>query len=196
MTIPGVTVLSGVQVTPRIDAFLRAFRARVPADVPITITSAYRGLDAQAAAMLKKYQLGGAAEIRKVYSRVTAEAVLAADPSTWAAVLGALAAQGHVLSRHPLGDAVDVRIVGLSSAQVAALVGAAQALRAHTLVESNPVHLHINRLGFDGGGALPVSAPRAPTELVRSRNKPLIVGIMTVTGAVIALLVLRATRRR
>ena len=145
-----VTGGSGVELNAAMTSFLTRLRATVPASVPIYVTSGYRSPEAQARALVVKRNLGD--DLRALYGSRVAP-VLAAE-NTMEAMSAALRAQiatGLYLSRHMRGDALDLRTQGLTSAQVAAIQRAAEALGAKTLLETKPPHLHIERVG---GGLL------------------------------------------
>ncbi|MCB9759130.1 MAG: hypothetical protein H6739_04760 [Alphaproteobacteria bacterium] len=148
--LPGVWVKPGVVLNPGLLTFLALYRANVPMEVPIVVTSGVRTPEAQAAVLVKKRRLGD--NLYDLYRRGHGPQIVAAllaVPNTVAAmapVLAGFAAQGVFLSRHMRGDALDLRTRGLSSQQLQVLVAVAQALGVKALVERTPPHLHFERL--------------------------------------------------
>ena len=159
----GVTGGTGVELTPATSAFLVKLRAAVPASTPIYVTSGYRSPEAQAAALVTKRNLGD--NLTALYGTSRIAPILAAA-NTVAGMSAALREQmrnGLYLSRHMRGDALDFRTTNLTSAQVAEIQRAAEALGAKTLVETTPPHLHVERIG---GGLLAIPGAKAAIGIV------------------------------
>lgn len=146
---------AGVKVTQEQVDFLYRLRAATPPDVPIHVTSGLRTIEQQAAAMLKKYELGGAAEIKSIYGS-NGVRILLYPPTVeaWAGAIRVMVAEGKWVQKHTLGKAVDIRIRGLTSSQLQALVDAARRVGGRPLVERLPPHLHSSFAGDDAVLAL------------------------------------------
>lgn len=147
MSIAGVTLRPGVSLTAGQEAYLRLLRTRVPERVSIIVTSAGRGYYSQAAAMLKKYQAGGAQELYDVYAADATITKLLAAPRTtdaWAQIIKQDVESGVRLSRHLAGGAVDLHTSTLTKAEVDALVAGVKATGGRPLLEDAPVHLHVD----------------------------------------------------
>jgi len=163
--IPGVTVSSGVNWTEETRDFVSRLRDILDPSIPLHITSAMRTPEEQARAMLKKYDLGGADEIIKVYGKNTARHFLSepANVSSWTNVVLRLQEEGKgFTSQHLLGKAVDIRTRNLSSDQISDLVGAVEAAGGRPLIESNPPHLHVDKFQ---------QISRAISENILTRNR-------------------------
>ena len=148
VNIPGVTESDGVAWNNVTERFVRRLREVLDPNIPLHITSAVRTPETQAGAMIKKYKIGGAQEIRKIYGR-KAEYFLArpATESSWADVVRELIDKGILPSRHLKGDAVDIRTRNLSSGEIDILISAAlKAGAGKTLLETKPPHLHVDRI--------------------------------------------------
>jgi uncharacterized protein YcbK (DUF882 family) len=146
---PGVTANEGVRLTPRMLAFLRRLRALTPGDIPIHVNSGYRDARAQAAAMLRKLELGD--DLVALYGRKVLS-VLRQPPTleAWTAEIERLARAGVEMSDHMDADALDLRTRGLSSSQLQRLVAAVRRAGARPLLETTPPHLHLDTLGAAG----------------------------------------------
>lgn len=145
-SIPGVTTSSGVVWTSETENFSRRLRDALDPSVPLHITSALRTPETQARAMLKKYELGGPREMRKIYGR-KAEYFLSSpkDASSWARIVKDLQDQGKgFTSGHLMGNAIDIRTRNLSSEQIRELMSTVERLGGRTLLEKNPPHLHVD----------------------------------------------------
>lgn len=164
----GVTAGSGVALNAAQVDFLRRLRARVPADVPLHVTSGTRTAEDQARALVTKRDLGD--DLRALYrsNRAVIDEVLAVPNrvDAIAAVLRRNAQAGRVLSRHMRGDAVDLRNRNLNPAQRQTILAAAGALGAKAFEEAKPPHIHIEGIGggewspltlYGSGGPLPGS---------------------------------------
>lgn len=155
----GVAVRSGVALTAGAQRFVRNLRAAVPRSIvpTITVTSGSRTIPEQAAAMLKKYLAGGAAELREVYGKnnSTITKLLAApkNAASWAAILAAEIASGKRISRHVVGNtspgAIDLHTATLTSRQVDALKVAVESLGGRALIEDAPPHMHVDLPAVD-----------------------------------------------
>jgi hypothetical protein len=165
---PGIFAKAGVVTNPTMLSWLTALRARVPSSIPLVVTDGQRTPWTQATAMLAKMNRGE--NLRAIYKDDAAvdEVVMAGrNPSAMAAVISNQIAKGRFLSRHLTGDALDLRTAGMGADELNAVVAAAQALGASTLVESD--HLHVERLGSGWfptvASALPAWSP-SPTALI------------------------------
>ncbi len=164
----GVTAGSGVALNAAQVDFLRRLRARVPADVPLHVTSGTRTVEAQARALVDKRDLGD--DLRALYrsNRAIIDEVLAVPNrvDAVAAVVRRHALAGRILSRHMRGDAIDLRSRNLTPDQRQAVLAAAGALGAKAFEEAKPPHIHIEGIGggewspltlYGSGGPLPGS---------------------------------------
>ncbi|MCB9764962.1 MAG: hypothetical protein H6739_34635 [Alphaproteobacteria bacterium] len=149
--LPGVYMKRGVVLSPALLRFLARLRAVVPASIPLVVTSGVRTPEAQAAALQRKRTLGD--DLYALYRRghgpqiVASLLAVANTVPAMSAVLREWLARGVAMSRHMRGDALDLRIRGLSQEQLALLVMMCQRLGARAVVESRPAHLHIEGLG-------------------------------------------------
>lgn len=146
---PGWEALAEVDITPTAAAFLDRLVARLEADLlPVIVTSGRRSPRRQAQALAAKLQSGASpAELYALYVRDDLlREVLAVSPDVdaMADVLTAQARRGQYLSAHMRADAIDLRRWGRSDQQLERLRAHAHALGAHTVLESN--HLHVEHL--------------------------------------------------
>lgn len=159
-----LVIRPGVVLNEGQAAFVHALRAVLPPEVPLTVNSGTRTAEAQASAMIKKWQAAeanraaavaagkpptktGDQELHDIYGDDAAISALLALPrevGVWAGQIAAWAASGRTLSRHQRGDAVDLHTATLPLAQRDALIAAAKSLGARTLLESAPPHLHVD----------------------------------------------------
>lgn len=135
----------GIKLSSSAVAFLNRLAARV--SFPIVVTSGIRSPAAQAQAMWDKFLSGE--DLHALYAKANGDLVdeILAAPSVpdAAAVISAQLARGRVISVHLTGDAIDIRIAGLTAAQQAEQEAAAIALGAEKPKhESN--HLHLEHL--------------------------------------------------
>ena len=150
--IKGVMQKHGVVWTDSTLEFVEKMRAILDPSIPMTITSAARTERDQANAMLKKWQLGGDDELRKIYGRKAEAFILAPkNPETWEQIIRDRNARKQGTSPHLRGVAVDVRTRDLSASQVDALISAARAAGGTTLLEDTPPHLHIDGFAESSG---------------------------------------------
>lgn len=159
MTVAGVSVKSGVVLTPDMEAFLARFVSAAQG-IPVTVTSGVRTAAAQAAAMLAKAQRkdGGSSswsdDLNQLYAKALGPQIsqlLASGRSlaTWTALIDGWARSGIYLSDHMRGNALDIRTSGLTAAQKSTLQAAARTAGASSAVlESDHLHVEI------GGGSL------------------------------------------
>lgn len=153
--LPGVTAGDDVVLTDAMVAWLRELRARVPAAVPLHVTSGVRTAAAQAAAMLSKLSQGD--DLMALYrddGKIARLLTLPADPQAWAAQIQQWVDEGSYLSRHLTGRALDLRIRDLDEGQIALVTSSAKELGARVLREGTPPHLHLD---------VPVERPTAST---------------------------------
>lgn len=143
-SLPGVTVNAGVNLTLGMQQFLQQLRTRLPAAVPITVTSGTRSVEEQASAMLKKLAAGGAQELYNVYKDDATISVLLKTPQSVSAWAEVIRARAPSLSRHMSGRALDLHTRTLTASQVQQLKAACEALGATTLLEAAPPHLHVD----------------------------------------------------
>ena len=168
---PAWIARGNIELTPElrtaIDAVARVYREKTKRR--LEVTSGYRPAPRQAAAMYAKLKAGGSLAIyrnRRLVDPIIAayregrrkkwkrEKVIAAMTE----VLTAQVARGEHISRHLEGRAFDVRSVGLSKGQRAALMAAlAEVGGMRVIHESKPPHYHIEilrraRPSSDGAG--------------------------------------------
>jgi hypothetical protein len=130
----------------------------VPSEVTLLVNSATRTPEAQASAMVAKYQYaeargsgGGAADIRKTYGS-KAEDFLAVPVTVegWARIVRELHDSGRAFrDGHLEGTAVDVHIKTLPPSWISLLVEGARRAGGSPTIETNPPHLHVD--GFSRG---------------------------------------------
>lgn len=162
--LPGLQLADGVVLSAGQKAWLLAWRQATPATVPIYVTSGTRTAWSQAGAMLKKVQLGD--DLYALYADDAAIKTLLSlplDQDAWARQIQAWMDAGRYLSRHLRSGAVDIRITGLTPAQIDLLRSTAGALGARTLLETLPPHLHVDVPGSGGGHATRTTPSRVPT---------------------------------
>lgn len=156
--VPGVTVSSAAILNQNMIDWLKRFRAVVPSYIPIKVNSGYRDANAQARAMLTKLRMGD--DLKALYGdKVLALLALPADQATWAAKLKEMQDRGVYMSRHMRADALDLHIASLPPDQVQILKKAAEGLGVHVILESIPVHMHVDRI--DQALGRPFSPPSA-----------------------------------
>ena len=127
-----ITKSRAVVMLPAQSAFMARMRSLVPASIPLMVTSGYRSPADQAAADASKINRGETlAQLSRLYgNNALIREMIAAPMSSWTAVLQAQVARGQYLSSHMRGNAIDLRIKGLSSSDVAAMVAGAKAAGA------------------------------------------------------------------
>jgi len=182
---PGVQAAGTPVLTLRQVAFLRQLRARVPAEIPLTVTSATRTPEAQARAMINKVQSGD--NIRALYGRkVEALMSLPLDTGVWAKKIEDLYRSGVQMSDHMSGAALDLRNRDYTPDQQRIVVAAVQALGAKVVVESIPPHIHVEDLPTDSSA------------LETAASSPLVWGLAAagVLATVSVLAVVYAVRHR
>ena len=146
----GYTVESGVRLNEIQRSFMSKLRARLPSNIPLTVTSATRSPSQQASAMLKKYQLGGAKELLSTYAQDNLIAELLSQPKTrnaWARVIKDQIRRGRYISRHLRSDALDLRSKHYNSHTLNVVMAAARALASNVIYETKPPHIHIGGIG-------------------------------------------------
>lgn len=198
-TIQGVTVRAGVVLTAGLAAYLRALRGSLDPSVPLTVTSGVRSASAQADAMLKKLQAGGAQELYDVYaSDATVRKLLDSgrDAATWARIIKAETAKGIRLSRHLGGGSLDIHTATLSAAQVDKIKAAVKATGGSYLYEDAPPHLHVDvPLKFATGSVVEVAEARLARAGARAAHSPWAWGFLGVTTlGVAAVLILKSKK--
>lgn len=195
-TIQGVNVRSGVVLTAGLAAYLRALRGSLDPAVPLTVTSGVRSASAQADAMLKKLQAGGAQELYEVYaSDATVKKLLDSgrDATTWARIIQDETAKGVRLSRHLGGGSLDLHTATLSSAQVDKIKAAVKATGGSYLYEDAPPHLHVDvPAKFATGSAIEVAETRLARVGTRVARSPWAWGFLGVaTLGIAAVLIMK-----
>jgi len=153
-----------VQLSSNGKQFLEKMSLNLDASIPIYVTSANRNPGQQASAMFTKWVLGGDYEISSVYSTQISRSFLAVidkfrsagksdseiarQPRVVVPILARMvkdmqaSGQGFTGS-HLAGNAIDLRISGLSDSQIVKLEDAAENAGGKVLIEKNPPHMHI-----------------------------------------------------
>lgn len=199
----GVTSSSGVETNAAIDSFATALRARVASTIPLHVTSGVRTATAQARALVTKRAQAGDAGVRALYGQKDLIDEILAVPATteaMAKVLYAQMARGRFLSRHMRGDAFDLRRTNLTQEQAQIVNDAAKAMGAKPLIEDDPPHIHIEKVGggyVEAAQGAATSALDVPMQAARSavRTAPLAVAFSVAGGGLLALLLLRRLLR-
>lgn len=144
--VQGVTTSDGVVWSDETRNFVERLRQSIDPSIPLHITSAVRTPETQARAMLKKLELGGPEEIKKVYGRKSKFFLnTPPDVQSWTNVIEDLQSKGMGFkSGHLQGNAIDVRTRNLSSDQINNIITIAEQLGGKTLLETAPPHLHID----------------------------------------------------
>ena len=154
MVLPsGVIVKAGVVWSDAALQFIRRFRQKVPSEVTILVNSVTRTPEAQASAMVTKYQYaearspgGGAADIRKTYGS-KAESFLSTPVTVenWARIVRELHDSGRAFrDGHLEGTAMDVHIKTLPPSWIPLLIEGARRAGGSPVIEANPPHLHVD----------------------------------------------------
>lgn len=151
----GVTANTGVVLNDGLISFLARMRSALDPSVPMHVNSAIRTVTSQAEAMWVKLQADPSGNgLLSLYGTKAVSVIAAAKAAGIAGMVQSLNSSlnsGVVFSKHMTGDALDIRILGLSSGQVAALQQAAYAAGAReTILETVPPHLHIEGLSQTG----------------------------------------------
>ncbi len=124
-------------------AYLGVLRGVLTKSVPLTVTSAERDANSQAAAMLAKLNAKGEGELLTVYGQNSAlikqMLKLPRTTTAWAAFI---ATKGSRLSRHLSKGALDLRTKDLTSAQLDLLKKMVTATGGRPYVEYD--HLHVD----------------------------------------------------
>jgi len=163
--IEGVTFDSHVTSTIPVNRFLEALRGRVPPEIPIIVSSAYRDTSRQASAMLGVWRAGGDKQIGIVYSDVVERAFMMVinsfrfrysdeelrqrppPPGLLSAlefmISGLRAAGSGFSTGHMVGRGIDLRISGMSREDAQVILDAADELGGDAQIEGAPYHLHI-----------------------------------------------------
>jgi hypothetical protein len=136
---------SAVVLSDELAAALDELAAAVGGE--LVVTSGYRSPGAQARAMLRKVEEGGAEELRIYGDRAAVAALLTLprEEAAWTAQIAAWADAGRYLSRHQTGKALDLRTRDVDPARVRLMEATARALGWRTLLEATPPHLHLQR---------------------------------------------------
>ncbi len=164
MTGARVEYAPSVQLSSNARQFLDKMSLNLDASIPIYVTSVNRNPAQQASAMFTKWVLGGDSEITSVYSTQISRSFLgiidkfrsagksdseiARQPRAIVPVLARMvkemqeSGQGFTES-HLAGNAIDLRISGLSDSQIAKLEDVAENAGGKVLIEKNPPHMHI-----------------------------------------------------
>ena len=164
MTGARVEYAPSVQLSSNGKQFLEKMSLNLDASIPIYVTSANRNPGQQASAMFTKWVLGGDYEISSVYSTQISRSFLAVidkfrsagksdseiarQPRVVVPILARMvkdmqaSGQGFTGS-HLTGNAIDLRISGLSDSQIVKLEDAAENAGGKVLIEKNPPHMHI-----------------------------------------------------
>ena len=145
---PGVSGNNGLVLNKNQIGFAGQLRRAVPGAIPLHVTSATRTAFKQASALVVKRNLGD--NLYKLYKADYIVKELMAVPNTvtaMAAVIQKWANQGHFMSRHMRGDALDIRSKTLTSAQIQAVMAAAKRLGARAIYETKPPHIHVEAIG-------------------------------------------------
>ena len=142
-------IKKGVVLNRATKKFANRLAARVP-DVDLVVTSGVRTAESQAKSMANNRINKGDANQRNLYrGQPGLIGELLAVPPTAAAMIPVLKAQikrGRYISRHLRGDAIDVRIHGLTSNQRARIREAAKELGATSVDEGDHIHIgHIEK---------------------------------------------------
>ena len=165
MTGASVEYAPSVQLSSNARQFLEKMSLNLDASIPIYVTSAIRNPLQQASAMFTKWTLGGDSEITSVYSSQISRSFLriidkfrssgksdseiARQPRAVVPILARMvkemqeSGQGFTGS-HLTGNAIDLRISGLSDTQIVKLADAAENAGGKVLIEKNPPHMHID----------------------------------------------------
>lgn len=162
---PGVTAEAGTALNDNMLRFLGVMRSKVDPSVPMHVTSGIRPISGQASALWTKFQAdpsgNGLIALYGQKAQSVVQAAKAAGVNGIAQQLAALAGQGIVFSKHMVGDAFDLRTVGLSGEHISALRAGAMAAGARSedvIVESVPPHLHVEGLtGFSLANYVPTT---------------------------------------
>ena len=144
----------GVVLTAKTISGVRRMRNAMQSNVGLVITDGKRTSSVQAARLWSKYQKGtwvngkwygpGFGALYALYRAdwiIAKLEALGPDQAAWARELESLAQQGYYLSDHQRDDAVDFRTRGVSDADRAAIIAAAQAIGAKAVDEGDHIHV-------------------------------------------------------
>jgi len=148
-------IKEGVLLNRATKKFANRLAAMVP-DVKLTVTSGIRTAESQAKSMAYNRVNKGDANQRNLYrSQPGLIGELLAVPATTAAMTPVLQAQikrGRFISRHLRGDAIDIRVHGLTSDQRTRIRAAAAKLGATSVDEGD--HIHVGHIEKGAGKVL------------------------------------------
>ena len=141
--IPGVEQKPGVKLNDKMIDFLKALRAKVPTEIPITVTSGFRTPEEQAKALQVKRN--GKDDLVALYGVVNAKKILDVpnEVSAMTVVIKKMIEQGVYMSPHMRGNALDIRSKNWSRDQLAQVEKVVTELGAKPLEEKIPPHLHV-----------------------------------------------------
>ncbi len=146
---PGVWTKKGVVLNSRMRGFLAALRAKSGQN--IVVTSGTRTVDAQASAMFGKVSTAaaGGTVLRggdglNIYSAGLADEIREGGTGSKAEIAATLTkqvARGTFMSRHMRGDALDLRVRGLTPSERGRLKEVVTELGANHLDEGDHIHV-------------------------------------------------------
>lgn len=147
----GWTASNGVDITPKVRAFLDRLVKTVTPGTRVHVTSGRRSAERQASALYDKRRLDGDANVRKLYKQKDLiDEILAApnDKGAMAEILRAQEARGRYLSGHQRDDAVDLRVVDQKTGElypqreIDNLLAGVKRAGGKGFLEKNPYHIH------------------------------------------------------
>ena len=140
--IPGVEQKPGVKLNAKMIDFLKALRAKVPTEIPVTVTSGFRTPEEQAKAL--KAKRDGKDDLVALYGD-NAKEILAVpnEVSAMTAKINDMIKRGIYMSPHMRGNALDIRSKTWKPNQLSQVEKAVTELGAKPLEEKIPPHLHV-----------------------------------------------------
>lgn len=141
--VTGVDQKPGVKLNQKMIDFLAAFRSRLPASIPILVTSAIRTPEEQAYALYTKRRLGD--NLYKLYGQDRAAPIMAVpnDVNAMTAAIQKMMSRGVFMSQHMKANALDIRSRNWTGEQSRVVADVVRSLGAKYLFETKPPHLHI-----------------------------------------------------
>jgi hypothetical protein len=166
--IGGVYTKSGVVLNDAMKGFLTELRKRLSFD--LVVTSGVRTPWEQAQALAQDYNFAVYAD-KSLVAELTASG---SRPSAaqMAAIIQQQVNRGAYLSRHMRGDALDFRVTGLSSSEIAQLKAAAASMGGKVLDEGD--HVHVEKISGVWSQAIEAAKNIAPLMMATSLGVSLI----------------------
>lgn len=168
---------------------------------PVVVTSGVRSAYEQALALQGKISAGSTdSDLYKLYADddiVRDILRYKGNVAGMASVLTSYMARGRYMSRHMRGDALDLRVTGLSSSEIAQLAAAAKATGGQVIIENNPPHIHVENLSgnYLSRAVTAVASATGTTSAVVAIGGASFVGLAAASALAVAVGIYLASRR-